>query len=182
MNRVRDQLTSSPALQEHETWVRDQFDSVDQPPEAMENEPAAASEAAHAARSYAQRGRYDLAITYAQRAVAYDPENPRLLVLLGSMLEAGGQRERAQEVYRAEMAVRENPRDAQPWLGLARRAREQGQLSIAAQYAYRALDPTFDAEVLAELVQILLQEGHVDSASAILAPEPQWAPGVLSLM
>jgi tetratricopeptide (TPR) repeat protein len=153
-----------------EIQARDQLDQAEELLYLRVDEPGLSSRLAELADLYAQRGRYDLAIPCAQRAVAHDPEDPRLLRLLGRTLEAGGEADLARAAYLAAVAVGANPRHPQPWLGLARLERARGRLATAEQYAQRALDVAPHlAEVYAELARVLLQAGHLERALTTLA-------------
>lgn len=129
------------------------------------------------ARLYQRRGQYGLAIAFAQRAAALDPEDLGLARLLGSTLEAGGEPELAREAYLAAVAVGSNPRHPHAWLALARLERTQGQLATAERYARRAVEVAPGvAEVYAELAQVLLQASRPAHALAALAIGIQLAP------
>jgi predicted Zn-dependent protease len=119
---------------------------------------------------YRRCGRHGLAIAFAQRAAALDPENPAHTRLLGSMLEAGGEPDLARDAYLAAVDVAANPRHPQPWLALARLEREEGHLETAEGYARRALELRPHApDGYAELARVLLQAGHQERALAALA-------------
>jgi Flp pilus assembly protein TadD len=161
-----------------ETQARDQLDQADESLYIRVDESDVSSRPEELADLYARRGRYDLAVACAQRAVAHDPEDPRLLRLLGRMLEAGGETDLARDAYLAAVAVGANPRHPQPWLGLARLERTRGRLAAAEQYAQRALDVAPHlAEVYAELARILLRDGRAARALDVLARGLQCVPG-----
>jgi tetratricopeptide (TPR) repeat protein len=161
----------------------DRFDEVEELLRLIVDEPDVSSHVAQVADLYAQRGRHDLAITCTQQAVAANPEDPRLLRILGRTLEAAGEIDLARDAYLAAVAVGANPRHPQPWLGLARLERARGRLAMAEQYARRALDVAPHLpEVYAELARILLQDGRVDHALTLLARGLQWAPGDRDLL
>jgi tetratricopeptide (TPR) repeat protein len=166
-----------------EITARDRFDEVEELLRLIADEPDVSSHVEQLADLYAQRGRHDLAIACTQQAVAANPEDPRLLRILGRTLEAAGETDLARDAYLAAVAVGANPRHPQPWLGLARLERARGRLAMAEQYARRALDVAPHlAEVYAELARILLQDGRVDDALTVLARGLQWAPGDRDLL
>jgi predicted Zn-dependent protease len=178
MNTLREESHGDPAAQGPETPARDQFDQAEELLQLIADEPDLSSPVEQLAELYARRGRHDLAIACAQRAVARAPEDPRLLRLLGRTLEAGGEPDLARAAYLASVEVGANPRHPQPWLGLARLERAEGRLATAEQYARRALDVApHSAEVYAELARILLQDGRADRATVLLADGLQRAPG-----
>ena len=69
---------------------------------------------------YQRRGQHGLAIAFAQRAAALDPEDLHLARLLGSALEAGGEPDLARAAYLAAVAAGNNPRHPLAWLAVAR--------------------------------------------------------------
>jgi tetratricopeptide (TPR) repeat protein len=163
--------------QELEIPARDQFDEAEELLRLIADEPDVPSHVVRLADLYAQRGRQDLAIACTHQAVAANPEDPRLLRILGRTLEAAGETDLARDAYLAAVAVGANPRHPQPWLGLARLERAWGRLALAEQYARCALDVAPDlAEVYAELARILLQDSRVNQAFTLLARGLQWAP------
>jgi Flp pilus assembly protein TadD len=124
---------------------------------------------AQLAALYQRRGQIGLAIAFAQRAAAVDPDDPHLARLLGSTLEAGGEPELAREAYLAAVAVGTNPRHPQAWIALARLERVQGRLETAEQYARRAVEVApHRADVYTELARVLLQSGQQGQARAAL--------------
>jgi tetratricopeptide (TPR) repeat protein len=178
MQTPREEQQGDLAEQGSQTPAQDQRTMAEDLPLPMADELDLPLSVAQLADLYAQRGRHDLAIACTQQAVARDPEDPRLLRLLGRALEAGGEPDLARAAYLAAVAVGANPRHPQPWLGLARLERSQGRLATAEQYVRRALDlAPHSAAVYAELARILLQDGRVDHALTILAHGLQWAPG-----
>jgi tetratricopeptide (TPR) repeat protein len=134
--------------------------------------------AAQLATLYARRGQHGLAIAFAQRAAALDPDDPAQARLLGSMLEAGGEPELARDAYLAAVEVGANPAHPQPWLALARLERAQGRLEAAERYARRALEllPR-PREGYAELARVQLQQGRPEAALATLVSGLRLAPG-----
>jgi tetratricopeptide (TPR) repeat protein len=183
MKTRREEWHEDLAGQGPQTPGQDQRDMAEELLLLIEEEPALPVHVEQLADLYAQRGRHDLAIVCAQQAVARDPEDPRLLRLLGRVLEAAGEPNLARTAYLAAVAVGANPRHPQPWLGLARLERAEGRLVTAEQHARRALDlAPHSADVYAELVRILLQGGRVDHALTMLAHGLRWAPGDLNLI
>jgi tetratricopeptide (TPR) repeat protein len=178
MQTPREEQYGDMAEQEPQTPSPDQSEMAEDLPLLLADELGLPSQVERLADLYAQRGRHDLAIACSLRAVDRDPEDPRLLRLLGRVLEAGGEPHQARAAYLAAVAVGANPRHPQPWLGLARLERAWGRLATAEQYARRALDlAPHSAEVYMELARILLQGGRVDHALSMLAQGLQWAPG-----
>jgi tetratricopeptide (TPR) repeat protein len=164
--------------QDREITARDHFDEAEELLRLIADEPDVPSHVARLADIYAQRGRHDLAVACTHQAVAANPDDPRLLRLLGRTLEAAGETDLARDAYLAAVAVGANPRHPQPWLGLARLERARGRLAMAEQYARRALDlAPHSADVYAELARILLQDGRADHGLALLARGLQQAPG-----
>jgi tetratricopeptide (TPR) repeat protein len=184
MKTPPDESSRDPAGPQREALAQDQVDPAEELLlQLVADEPDLSSPVEQLADLYARRGRHDLAIACAQRAAARDSENPRLLRLLGRTLEAGGQPDSARDVYLAAVAVGANSRHPEPWLGLARLERAWGRPARAEQYARRALDVApYSAEVYAELVRILLQDGLADRALAMLARGLQWVPGQRDLI
>ena len=132
---------------------------------------------------YARRGQYGLAIAFAQRAAALDPDDPAHARLLGSMLEAGGEPELARDAYLAAVEVGANPHHPQPWLALARLERAQGRLEAAERYARRALALwPCPLEGYAELARVLLQKGQPCAALATLVSGLRLAPDDSALL
>jgi tetratricopeptide (TPR) repeat protein len=161
-----------------EAPAQDHVDPVQRLRRLSAHEPNEPSHLAQLADLYEERGLLNMAIACAQQAVARDPEDPRLLRLLGRALEAGGKPDLAQNAYLAAVAVGANPRHPDPWLGLARLERARGRPAMAEQYARRALDVApYSAEVYAELARILLHDARAGSAFAVLARGLQCAPG-----
>ena len=165
------------AGQRQETPARDHLDPAEAFLLRLIADESNPSYVAQLAGLYARCGRHDLAIACAQRAVERDSEDPRLLRLLGHTLEAGGKPDRARAAYLAAVDVGANPRHPEPWLGLARLERAEGRLSMAEQYARRALDlAPHSAEVYAELARVLLQAGRLERALTTLAGGLRRAP------
>ena len=132
---------------------------------------------------YQRRGKHGLAIAFAQRAAAQDPEDLHLARLLGSALEAGGEPDLARAAYLAAVAAGNNPRHPLVWLALARLERTQGQLGTAEHYARRAVEIAPHApEAYAELARVLLQAAHPGRALAVLASGLRAAPDDIALL
>jgi predicted Zn-dependent protease len=167
------------AARAQEALARDQFAEAEELLlRLIEREPDDPQHAARLASVYGRRGQHELAIAFAQRAVALDPEDPQLARLLGGALEAGGKPDLARAAYLAAVAVGANPRHPQPWLGLARLERAQARLATAERYARRAIEAAPHAgEGYAELARVLLAAGRADRALAALASGLQHAPG-----
>ncbi|HEY8287135.1 MAG TPA: tetratricopeptide repeat protein [Chloroflexota bacterium] len=131
--------------------------------------------AAHLATLYQRLGKHGLAIAFAQRAAALDPEDARFARQLGSTLEAGGEPDLAHQAYLA--AVAGNPGHPQPWLALARLDREGGRLETAERYARRAVETAPRAtDGYGELARVLLRAGRPTQALAALAIGLRLAP------
>jgi tetratricopeptide (TPR) repeat protein len=178
MKTPREEWHEDLAGQGPQTSAQDQRDMAEELLLLIADEPDLPVHVERLADLYAQRGQHDLAIACAQQAVARDPEDPRLLRLLGRVLEAAGEPDLARAAYLAAVAVGANPRHPQPWLGLARLERAEGRLVPAEQYARRALDlAPHSAEVYGELVRILLQGDRVEHALNTLEYGLQLAPG-----